>query len=109
MPFIYLFIIIIIWIHGSYCLIRVRLYSEKIYLFSVHFILNEFSSSHFKDPVPSSLPLQGGKGFSRSSSELSSSESVWLPRKWKENERKGEKMEKAGEAESLCAKTLLID
>ena len=40
------------------------------------------------DPAPSSLPLQGGKGFSQPSSELSSLESVWLPIKWKENERK---------------------
>ena len=40
-------LIIIIWIHDSYCLIRVRFCRETIYLFSVHFILNEFSSSHF--------------------------------------------------------------
>ena len=31
----------------SYCLIQVRFYPETIYLFSVHFILNELSSSHF--------------------------------------------------------------
>ena len=37
------------------------------------------------DAAPSSLPLQGGTGFSYSSSELSSSEGVWIP-------RKGEKM-----------------
>ena len=42
----YLFIIII-WIHGSYCLFRVRFCPKKIYLFSVYFILNELSSSHF--------------------------------------------------------------
>ena len=41
------FLIIIIWIHGSYCLVRVRFCPETIYLFSVHFILNELSSSHF--------------------------------------------------------------
>ena len=31
------------------------------------------------DPAPHNLLLQGGKGFSRTSSELSSSEGVWLP------------------------------
>ena len=41
------------------------------------------------DPAPSSLPLQGGMGFSCSSSELSSSEGVWIP-------RKGEKMRESG-------------
>ena len=41
------FLIIIIWIHGSYCLIRVYFCPETIYLFLVHFILNELSSSHF--------------------------------------------------------------
>ena len=41
------------------------------------------------DPAPSNLPFQGGKGFSQPSSELSSSEGVWLPIKWK---RKGKKM-----------------
>ena len=59
-------------------------------------------------PLPSSLPLQGREGFSRSSSELSSSEGVWLPRKWKENERHRDKMEKTGEVESFYAKTLLL-
>ena len=45
--FSFIIIIIIIWINSSYCLIRIRLYPEKIYFFSVHFILNELSSSHF--------------------------------------------------------------
>ena len=53
--FIYLFIIIIIIliiillfdIHSSYCFIRVPFCLEKIYLFSVHFILNELNPSHF--------------------------------------------------------------
>ena len=40
------------------------------------------------DPVPSDPLLQGARGSSHSSSELSSSEDVWLVRKWKENERK---------------------
>ena len=40
-------IIIIIWIHDSYCLIRVCFCPKKIYFFSVHFILNELSSSYF--------------------------------------------------------------
>ena len=44
---------------------------------------------HFAlDPVPSDPLLQGARGSSRSSSKLSSSEGVWLVRKWKENERK---------------------
>ena len=46
------FFFFLIWIHGSHCamcssLIRVRFYPETIYLFSVQFILNELSSSHF--------------------------------------------------------------
>ena len=44
--FIY-FLIIIIWIHGLYCLIRIRFSPETIYLFAVHFILNELNSSYF--------------------------------------------------------------
>ena len=43
-----------------------------------------------QDPSPSGLLLQGGKGSSRSSSELSSSEDVWLVRK-REKERENEK------------------
>ena len=45
--FLILIIIIIIWINGSYYLIRVRFFPETIYFFSVQFILNELSSSHF--------------------------------------------------------------
>ena len=43
------------------------------------------------DPLPNSLLLQGERGFSRSFSELSSSEGVWLVRKGekvREKERK---------------------
>ena len=40
-------------------------------------------------PLPSSPPLQGGRGFSCSSSKLSSLEGVWQP-------RKGEKMRETG-------------
>ena len=40
-------IIIIIWINGSYCLIQIRFYPEKFYFFSVQFISNKLSSSHF--------------------------------------------------------------
>ena len=55
---------------------------------------NHGTLSLLSDPAPSSLPLQGGKGFSCSSSELSSSEGVWQP-------RKGEKMrEKEKEQEN---------
>ena len=59
------------------------------------------------DPAPNSLPLQGGRVSSQPSLELSSSRGVWKPRKWKENERNREKMERVREAESFCAKTLL--
>ena len=41
--------------------------------------------------MPSDPLLQGARGSSRSSSELSSSEGVWLVRKWKENEGKWER------------------
>ena len=40
-------IIIIIWIYDPYYLIRVCFYPETIYFFSIQFILNELSSSHF--------------------------------------------------------------
>ena len=43
-----------------------------------------------QDPAPSSPLLQGERGSSRSSFELSSSEGVWLV-------RKGEKMRESGE------------
>ena len=48
-----------------------------------------------QDPSPSSLLLQGGKVSSYSSSELSSSEGVWLVRKLekrRENEKKREEL-----------------
>ena len=51
------------------------------------------------DPAPSSLPLQGGKGFSRSSSELSSSEDVWQPRKREKMRESGGKRKEAGTTE----------
>ena len=50
-----------------------------------------------QDPAPSNPLLQGERGSSRSSSELSSSEGVWQPRKGekrKENGRKEKKREK---------------
>ena len=52
LSFIYLFIhyyyyYYIIIIHGSYCFNRVRFCPETIYFFSVYFILNELSLSHF--------------------------------------------------------------
>ena len=61
------------------------------------FVKNMEHLSLPQDPSPSGLLLQGGKVSSRSSSELSSSEAVWLVRKWKENERvrKAGKMLKA--------------
>ena len=48
-PFFFYFFI---WIHGSHCamcpsLIRVHFCPEIIYFFSIQFILNELSSSHF--------------------------------------------------------------
>ena len=47
LSFLFSIIIIIIWIYDSYCLNRVHFYSKTIYFFSVQFILNERSSSHF--------------------------------------------------------------
>ena len=35
------------YIHSSYCFIRVRFCPKIFYFFSVHFILNELSPSHF--------------------------------------------------------------
>ena len=61
-----------------------------------------------QDPAPSSPLFQGERGSSRSSSEVSSSEGVWLVRKGEKMRESGEKIEKAGEAESFCAKTLLM-
>ena len=52
-----------------------------------------------QDPAPSSPLLQGERGSSRSSSELSSSEGVWLV-------RKGEKIRKVGEKEKQLEKLL---
>ena len=50
---------------------------------------------HFSiDLVPSDPLLQGARVSSRSSSELSSSKGVLLVRKWKENERKWERIRK---------------
>ena len=61
-----------------------------------------------QDPAPSSLLLQGERGSSRSSFELSSSEGVWLVRKWKENERQGEKMkQKMGELKASPQKFIV--
>ena len=45
--FYYYYFYIIIRIHGSYCLIQIHFCLEIIYFFSVQFILNELSSSHF--------------------------------------------------------------
>ena len=52
------------------------------------------------DPSPSGPLLQGGSGFSHSSSEKSSSEGVWLVRKEKkirEKERKWELVRQASQ------------
>ena len=61
-----------------------------------------------QDFAPSSLPLQEGKGFSRSSSNLSSLEGVWLPRKRekkRENEKKGKE---AGALKASRQKEILL-
>ena len=60
------------------------------------------------DPAPNSLPLQGGKGFSCSSSELSSSEGVWQPRKGEKMRESRGKRKEAGIAERFLS-ILLID
>ena len=58
--------------------------------------------------ITSSLPLQGEKDFSHSSSELSSLGGVWLVRngeKIKENEGK---RKEAGELKASCQKEILL-
>ena len=66
-----------------------------------------------QDPAPSSPLLQGERGSSRSpseddsSSELSSSEGVWLVRKGEKMRESGEKIEKSGKAESFLPILLL--
>ena len=45
-----------------------------------------------EDLTPSSLLLQGGSGFSRSSSKLSSLEGVWQPRKGEKEKREERKL-----------------
>ena len=57
-------------------------------------LLREKQGIHqqLSDPTPSSLPLQGGRGFSRSSSKLSSLEGVWQPRKGENEEREERKL-----------------
>ena len=60
-------------------------------------------------PLPSSLLLQGRRGFSHSSSELSSSEGVWLVRKGgevREHERKYKKRENSRSEFYYCQKSL---
>ena len=42
-----LLLLLLFWILDSYCFILVHFYPENIYFFSVHFILNELSPSHF--------------------------------------------------------------
>ena len=60
-----------------------------------------------QDIDPNSLPLQGGKGFSRSSSKFSSLEGVWLPRK-REKMRENEAGEKeAGELKASPKKKFI--
>ena len=54
-----------------------------------------------QDPAPSSPLLQGERGSSRSSSELSSSKGVWLVRKGEKTRESGEKIEKSRKAESF--------
>ena len=58
-------------------------------------LLREKKEIHqqLSDPTPSSLFLQGGSGFSRSFSKLSSLEGVWQPRKGEKEEREESKME----------------
>ena len=54
-----------------------------------------------QDPAPSSPLLQGERGSSCSSSELSSSEGVCLERKGEKMRESEEKIEKSGKAESF--------
>ena len=58
-------------------------------------LLREKQGIHqqLSDPTPNSLFLQGGSGFSHSSSKLSSLEGVWQPRKGEKKEREEKKLE----------------
>ena len=49
------------------------------------------------DPTPNSLPLQGGKVSSHSSSKLSSLEGVWLPKKLEKKRESERNWKRAGE------------
>ena len=60
--------------------IKTYIYKGNIVTIVETCVKNRGTSSSL-DPTPSSLPLQGRKGFSQPSSELSSSEGVWFPRK----------------------------
>ena len=70
-------------------------------------LLREKQGIHqqLSDPTPSSLFLQGGSGFSRSSSKLSSLEGVWQPRKGEKEEREERKLE---QNEKLLAERLKL-
>ena len=70
-------------------------------------LLREKQGIHHQlsDPTPSNLFLQGGSGFSRSSSKLSSLEGVWQPRKGEKEEREERKLE---QNEKLCAERLKL-
>ena len=60
-----------------------------------------------QDPAPSSPLLQGERGSSRSSSELSSSEGVWLVRKGEKVREKERKCERVGRPESFRPKNFI--
>ena len=63
-----------------------------------------------QEPAPSSPLLQGEGGSSRSSSELSSSEGVWLVRKGEKMRESGGKRKEEGTPERFpLKKTLLIE
>ena len=61
-----------------------------------------------QEPTPSSPLLQGEGGYSCSSSELSSSEGVWLVRKGEKMRESGGKRKEAGTAERFPPKKTLL-
>ena len=72
-------------------------------------MLREKQGNHQQpvDPSPSSLLLQEGSGFSRSSSKLSSLEGVWQPRKGEKEQREERKL-KENDKLRVCTERLKV-
>ena len=68
--------------------------------------LNTGEQSFYLKTGTSSPPLQGSRGFSQLSLELSSSSGVWHPKKWKKMRENGKEKEKREKLEPFRAKSL---